>query len=102
MTVDHTQQTTVRASANRLGSASRPPLPTVVSPAASDEPPYDDDHLGEGYPEIDDSPPTFGAPHQLFVSVMPRASAFDYPTSCDLKRSRLAFLRNYSEQATIL
>jgi len=92
----------LRASATRLGSASRPTLPTVVSPAASDEPTHDDDHLGEGYPEIDDSPPALGASHQLLVGVMPGASAFDYPTFGGPKRSRLAFLGNYSEQATVL
>jgi hypothetical protein len=73
-----------------------------MSPAAPDEPPHDDDHLGESNPEIDDSRLPLGAPHQLLVSVMPGAGAFDYPTSCGGQRSRLAFLGDHGEKVAVL
>src|SRR3712207_3745604 len=40
----------LRASANRLRSAARPPLPAIAGPAPSDEPTYDDDYLRKGDP----------------------------------------------------
>src|SRR5215216_3615744 len=52
----------LRASANRLRSAARSSLPAVATPSFSNESPYDDDHLGEGHPEVDDSIPTLGTP----------------------------------------
>src|SRR5918994_2195332 len=88
----------LRASANRLWSTARPTLPTVVSPAASDEPPHDDDHFRESNPEIDDLTPALGAPYQLLMSVMLGASAFDYPTSCGGQRRRLVFLGDHGEK----
>src|SRR5215211_3333514 len=53
----------LRACANRSWSTLGSSLPTVVDPGFSDESPHDDDHLGEGDPEVDDRPPAFGAPH---------------------------------------
>jgi hypothetical protein len=55
-------------------------LPTVASPGFSDEPAYSDDHLREGDPEIDDSIPALGTPHELLVSVSPGVRALYYPT----------------------
>src|SRR5918994_375886 len=91
----------LRASADRLRSAARTALPAVVSPAPSDEPPHNDDHLREGDPEVDDSLPALSAPHQLLVSVMPGVRTFHHPTFRRLKRCRLALLRDHGEQATV-
>src|SRR5215210_4536060 len=82
----------LRGSANRLWLAARTPLPTVVNPAPSDEPTHDDDYLGEGHPEVYDSPHSLGAPHKLLMSIVPGVSAFHHPTFRCLKRSRLALL----------
>jgi len=38
----------IRACASRLRSAARSALPAVATPGFSNEPPHDDDHLGEG------------------------------------------------------
>src|SRR5918995_4846290 len=80
----------LRGSANRLWLAARTTLPTVANPAASDEPSYDDDYLGEGHPEVYDSPHPLGAPHQLLMSIVPGVGAFHHPTFRCLKRSRFA------------
>src|SRR5215204_1914167 len=92
----------LRASANRLRSAARSSLPAVATPSFSNESPYDDDHLGEGHPEVDDSIPTLGTPHQLLMGVVPRVRALHYPTFRRLKRRWLTFLGDCGEQATIL
>src|SRR5829696_204491 len=92
----------LRASANRLRSAARSSLPAVATPSFSNESPYDDDHLGEGHPEVDDSIPTLGTPHQLLMGVVPRVRALHYPTFRRLKRRWLTFLGDCGEQATVL
>src|SRR5215211_3217837 len=61
----------LRACADRSWSAGRSALPTVANPTFPDESPNDDDHVGEGYPEIDDLSPTLRAPNQLLMGVMP-------------------------------
>src|SRR5215203_5683874 len=92
----------LRASADRLRSAARSSLPAVATPSFSNESPYDDDHLGEGHPEVDDSIPTLGTPHQLLMGVVPRVRALHYPTFRRLKRRWLTFLGDCGEQATVL
>jgi hypothetical protein len=59
----------LRASANRSRSARRSALPAVAVPGFSDESPRDDDHVGEGHPEVDHLLPPFGTPRQLLVGV---------------------------------
>jgi hypothetical protein len=93
---------TLRVSANRLRSATRSSLPAVATPSFANESPYDDDHLRESHPEVDDPLPTLRTPHQLLVSVVPRVRALHYPTFGCLKRSQLAFLRDHGKQAAIL
>src|SRR5215213_8156505 len=44
----------VRVSATRLRSAARSSLPAVATPSFANESPYDDDHLRESHPEVDD------------------------------------------------
>src|SRR5215210_8631621 len=71
----------LRASANRLRSAERSSLPAVANPSFSNESPYDDDHLREGQPEGDDSPPTLGTPHQLLVGILPGVGTLYDPSA---------------------
>ena len=42
-----------------------------MSPGFSDKPPYNNVHLGEGDPEVDDPPPPLGESEQLLVGVVP-------------------------------
>jgi hypothetical protein len=67
----------LRTCANRSRSATGSGLPAVVSPGFSEEPPYDDDHVGKGNPEINDSPFLLGAPHELLMGIAPGVSALD-------------------------
>jgi hypothetical protein len=71
----------LRASANRLRSAARPSLPAVADPSFSNESPYDDDHLREGQPEVDDFVPTLGTPHQLLVGILPGVGTLYDPSA---------------------
>ena len=82
--------------------AARTTFPTVAGPGFSDEPAYSDDHIREGDPEIDDSIPALGTPHEFLVSVIPGVRSLHYPTFCGLKRSRLTFLGDHGEQPPLL
>ncbi len=44
-------------------------LATVATPPSSNEPTYDDDHLREGHPEVDDLLPTLGT-HTSFLRAL--------------------------------
>ena len=55
----------LRACADRSWPARRPGLPAIAAPRLPDQPSYDDDHLGEGYPEVDHSIPTLGTPQKM-------------------------------------
>src|ERR671911_1383485 len=88
----------LRASANRLRSAARSSLPTIATPSFSNEFSYDDDHLGEGNPEVDHPSFPLRTPHQLLMGVVPRVRALHSPTFRRLKRRRLAFLGDHGEQ----
>src|SRR5215217_9052522 len=57
-----------RGRANRSWSTRRAAFPTITSPSFSDQPTHDDDHVGEGYPEVYNPPFPLGAPHQLLVA----------------------------------
>jgi hypothetical protein len=93
----------LRGSANRLRSAARSALPAVVSPGFSIEPPHDDDHLGEGDPEVNDRLTPFGTPHELLVGIIPGVlRALHHPPLRSLQGSRLALLRDHRVQAAIL
>src|SRR5215210_8490961 len=92
----------LRASANRSWSAGRSASPTVAAPAFPDEPPHDDDHLGEGHPEVDDPPLTLRTPHQLLVGVVPRVRALHHPAPRGPKRCRLTLLGDLAYKPTIL
>src|SRR3954447_19696142 len=89
-----------RASVNRSWSSGRSTLPTVTTPACSDESPDDDHHIREGHPEIDHPSAPLRTPHKLFVGVAPGIGSFHNPTHSGSKRSRLALLGNLAEQAT--
>ncbi len=45
------------------------PLPTVASAGFWNDSAHQDDHLGEGNPEVDDASTAFGAPHRILVGV---------------------------------
>src|SRR5215210_5916144 len=62
-----TSQSSLRACADRSWATGRSALPTVANPPFPDESPNDDDHVGEGYPEVDDLSPTLRAPKELLV-----------------------------------
>src|SRR5215213_9582597 len=71
----------LRACANRLRATARPAIPAVAAPSFSNESPYDDDHLREGNPEVNDLIPTLGTPYELLVGVLPGVGAFYDPPS---------------------
>src|SRR5215217_1067067 len=56
-----------RACASRSRSAGRSAFPAIMSPSFAGEPPYDDDHVGKGDPEVDDLAPALGTPQELLV-----------------------------------
>src|SRR5919107_3853215 len=87
---------------NRSWSACGTGLPAVATPGFSDEPSHDDDRVGEGDPEVHDSPFSLCAPHELLVGVAPRVGPFDYPPLRDSEWVRLALLGNLAYQATLL
>ena len=76
-------------------------FPTVANPRLSDEPPYDDDRVGEGDPEVDNPSLALGAPHELFVSVLPGVGALHHPTVCGPKRGRLPLLGDHADQVAL-
>ena len=92
----------LRGRANRSWSAAGSGLPAVADPRFSDEPPYDDDHVGESHPEINHLCSSFRAPHQLLVGVVPGVGAFDNPSSGSGHRSGPALLRDLRYQTTSL
>src|SRR5215204_2853485 len=69
----------LRGCADRSWSAGRSAFPTVAYPTFPDEPAHDDDHLREGYPEIDHPPPTLCTPHKLLMGVMPGTRPLHHP-----------------------
>src|SRR5215212_7486335 len=92
----------LRGCANRSWSARRPSLPPIAAPRFSDESPHDDDHLREGYPEVNDPPSPLGTPQQLLVGVVPGIGPLHYPALPGLKRCRVAFLGDLGDQSTLL
>src|SRR3712207_3173480 len=92
----------LRASVNRSRSSGRSALPAVASPAFSDEPPDDDDHVREGHPEIDDLPTPLGTPEELFVGVAPRIRPLHDPPHPGLERGGLALLGDHADRAAAL
>src|SRR5918994_3536499 len=92
----------LRGSADRSWLSGRTTFPAVASPALPDEPPDDDDHLREGYPEVDHPSSPLRAPHQLLVGVVPRARPLHYPALRCLKRGWLSLLRDLCEQSMLL
>src|SRR5215210_6013284 len=80
----------LRGSASRLRSAARSAFPSVVSPAAADEPAYGNDNPGEGKPEVDHPPHPLRAPHKLLVGIGPRARPLYHPPIRGPIRRRLA------------
>src|SRR3712207_4610149 len=93
----------LRSCANRRSwSAGRSAIPAVMDPGFSDEPTHDDDYIGESNPEVDDSSPTFGAPDQLLVGVMPGVRALHHPTFCGRQWSWLTFFADRGGQGANL
>ena len=89
-------------SGERSRAASGSAFPAVATPSFSDEPSYDNDHVGESYPEVDDPPLPLGTPEELLVGVVPGINVFDDPPHSGFKRGRLAFLGDHTDQATAL
>src|SRR5918911_3093199 len=87
---------------NRSWSACGTGLPAVATLGFLDEPSHDDDRVGEGDPEVHDSPFPLCAPHELLVGVAPRVGPFDYPPLRVSEWVRLALLGNLAYQATLL
>jgi hypothetical protein len=71
-----------------------PPLPAVARPTFSDEPPHDDHHLRERYPEVDHLSHRLCAPHKLLVGVVLRARPLYNPPLRGPKRCRLTLPRD--------
>src|SRR3954452_6792966 len=90
----------LRASVNRSWSSGRSTLPTVTTPAFSDESPDDDHHIREGHPEIDHPSAPLRTPHKLFVGVAPGIGSFHNPTHSGSKRRRLGLLGKLHQQGT--
>ncbi len=65
-------------------------LPAVAGPALPDEPPDDDDHVRERHPEVHHPSAPLGAPHELFVGVVPGAGALHHPPLRGPERGGLA------------
>src|SRR5215211_976032 len=57
----------------------RTAFPAVADPALSDQPPYDDDHIREGNPEVHHPAPPLRAPHELLVGVVPGTRPLHHP-----------------------
>jgi hypothetical protein len=77
---------------NRLWSAGRSALPAVAGPAVPDLSPDDDDHLGDGRPEVDDRSSPLDTPHKLPAGFVPRVGAFYDPSFRDAEGGGLALL----------
>src|SRR5215204_4920230 len=90
-----------RGRANRSWSTRRAAFPMITSPRFSDEPTHDDDHVGEGHPEVYNPPFPLGAPHQLLVGVLPGVGALHHPTVCGPKRGRLPLLGDHADQVAL-
>jgi hypothetical protein len=97
------QYFSVRACANNGSwSTVRSGLPTVASPGFPNEPPHDDDYVRESDPEVDDSPFSLGAPHQLLVGIALGVGSFHHPPFCSLQGSWFALLGDHAHQATAM
>src|SRR5215204_7376538 len=92
----------LRGSADRSWLSGRTTFPAVAAPALPDEPSYDDDHLGEGHPEVDHPSSPLRAPNQFFVGVVPRTRPLHHPPIGGPERCWLALLGDLSEQPPIL
>ncbi len=60
----------LRACADMSWASGRTTFPTVASPTLPDEPPHDDDHLGESHPKVHHPLPPLRAPRELFMGVV--------------------------------
>src|SRR5215216_3234878 len=69
----------LRARTNRSWAAGGKGLPAIAGPGFSNEPSHDDDRVGKGHPEVDDSPFPLGAPHKLLMGIAPRIGSFYDP-----------------------
>jgi hypothetical protein len=61
----------------------RSAIPAVASPNLLDVPSHDDDHCGEGDPEVEDPSSALGAPDQLLVGVVSGVRALYHSTFCE-------------------
>src|SRR5215218_8117573 len=70
-----------RVCADRSRSAGRSALPAEANPGFSDEPAHDDDHTGEGDPEVNDPSAPLSTPHKSFLwALCHRTRPLHYPT----------------------
>src|SRR5215217_177088 len=82
----------LRARTNRSWAAGGKGLPAIAGPGFSNEPSHDDDRVGKGHPEVDDSPFPLGAPHKLLMGIATRIGSFYDPPFRGSQRSRLTLL----------